>query len=393
MGDAAKLDLTAEKSGDTVAISSFTMKSSDIDARGNAKIAPGMTGIQSVRINKLRLGETNLDNLDYDAIPGGFKLNANGLVADVTHWTEDDPQNPKEPTFSFQNFPALSLKANVERVITRKQNDQRLNKVKAEVDCNQDMCKFANVSGATSDDKPFSLRILHNPKGVRQLSINADSAGAFLRAMNIIDGMDGGVLTVTGNYDDSTRDSVLAGKVLITKHTVKDVPVLAKLLSLASLSGIIDALQGNGIQFDKLHAPYTLSKDVMTLKNAKSYGSAMGLTAEGTITFPKRTMNIEGTVVPSYTLNNVFGRVSFFGRILTGGEGQGIFAARYSIKGTNANPDVMVNPLSFLTPGFLRGLFDIFDSSGEATTDDTGDAESERKTPPVSDKPQYPNHP
>jgi hypothetical protein len=386
-GESAKLDLTTQKKDGGVTIPSFVLQGFNADVRGNAKIAPDMSGIQSVRTTKLRLGETNLDSLYYEVIPGGFKLDAKGLVADVTHWMEDKPGVKVEPTFSFQHFPALSLKAEIERVITRK--DQRLNDVKAEIECTLALCKFANVSGTTDDGKPFSMRILRNPKATRQLSINADSAGAFLRAMNILDGMEGGALTVTGNYDDTTADSVLTGKAMITKHTVKGVPVLAKLLSLASLTGIINALQGNGINFDKLHAPYTLTKDVITLKNAKSYGSSMGLTAEGTITFPARTMNIEGTVVPSYTLNNVFGRVPFFGRILTGGEGQGIFAARYSIKGTNAEPDVMVNPLSFLTPGFLRGLFDILDTGDE----NAAAATTVEKPAAQTDKPKYPNRP
>jgi len=82
---------------------------------------------------------------------------------------------------------------------------------------------------------------------------------------------------------------------------------------------------------------------------------------EGTITFPKRALNLQGTIIPSYTLNNVVGKVPLVGTMLTGGEGQGIFAARYSVEGSDAAPEVSVNPLSILTPGFLRGVFDIFD--------------------------------
>ena len=40
-----------------------------------------------------------------------------------------------------------------------------------------------------------------------------------------------------------------------------------------------------------------------------------------------------------------------------GGEGQGLFAANYRAAGSAADPKVSVNPLSALTPGFLRRLF------------------------------------
>jgi hypothetical protein len=35
----------------------------------------------------------------------------------------------------------------------------------------------------------------------------------------------------------------------------------------------------------------------------------------------------------------------------------------YSLRGKFADPGVTVNPLSAVTPGFLRGIFDIFDGA------------------------------
>jgi hypothetical protein len=107
--------------------------------------------------------------------------------------------------------------------------------------------------------------------------------------------------------------------------------------------------------------PFTLKDDAVTIEEAKTIGAARGLTASGTITFPKNRLDINGTVVPSYTLNTVVDKVPLLGSILTGGKGEGVFAARYSVKGSQQDRDVSVNPLSMLTPGFLRGLFDILD--------------------------------
>jgi hypothetical protein len=46
--------------------------------------------------------------------------------------------------------------------------------------------------------------------------------------------------------------------------------------------------------------------------------------------------------------------------VLTGGEGQGLFAASFRLTGSNDEPTVSVNPLAALTPGVLRKLFDPF---------------------------------
>jgi len=41
-----------------------------------------------------------------------------------------------------------------------------------------------------------------------------------------------------------------------------------------------------------------------------------------------------------------------------------MFAVTYHATGPLEQPEIAVNPLAALTPGFLRGVFDLFDSSG-----------------------------
>jgi hypothetical protein len=65
---------------------------------------------------------------------------------------------------------------------------------------------------------------------------------------------------------------------------------------------------------------------------------------------------MQGTIVPAYALNSIIGNIPLIGSLLLGGEGQGLFAANYRATGSAADPQVSVNPLSALTPGFLRRL-------------------------------------
>jgi hypothetical protein len=63
---------------------------------------------------------------------------------------------------------------------------------------------------------------------------------------------------------------------------------------------------------------------------------------------------------------------------LTGGEGEGLLAVTYHMTGDLGDPEVSVNPLSALAPGFLRGLFIGTGGSGE---DDQPRALPERSEP------------
>jgi uncharacterized protein YhdP len=296
-------------------------------------------------------------------IEGGLRLEARGKSADVSYWLGGEGDN-KDATFSFKDFPALQLKVDIAHMLMGK--GREVMDFKGEITCDVKRCGYANLDGKTTDGKGFNLRIMRNPKGTRQFSMRAESAGAFLKAFHVFDGIDGGDLSITGNYDDANSSaSVLKGRLDMGEYIIHDAPVLAKMLSLASLTGFFDTLQGKGIHFVKFRAPFTLAGNVITIDHARTYGDAIGLTIEGTITYPQKTLDLKGTIVPSYTLNSVFGKIPLVGAILTGGEGKGIFAASYKVKGSTNDPQVSVNPLSILAPGFLRGFFEGFDSKKE----------------------------
>ena len=55
------------------------------------------------------------------------------------------------------------------------------------------------------------------------------------------------------------------------------------------------------------------------------------------------------------------GRIPVIGGLFSAERGGGLVAVNYGYRGPLANPTVAVNPLSALTPGFLRGLFKMFD--------------------------------
>ena len=136
-----------------------------------------------------------------------------------------------------------------------------------------------------------------------------------------------------------------------------DTPVLARLLTVASFTGLSDTLSGNGIRFDRLKGDFKLTDGVAETKLLRAYGPGLGITSQGSIDFDRAEIDLEGTIVPAYSVNQVLQKIPLVGVLLTGGEGEGLFAVLYSTSGSLTDPEVSVNPLSLLTPGFLRSVF------------------------------------
>lgn len=347
-GQPASLSLAARKDAGAVYLSDIAFRGNEAEAAGEAELNDALTGVKSLSLSRVRWGRNDLA-LHYEAIPGGHRVEAKGASADVTPWMKNGSSD-----FSFEHFPTLELDVDLARFYMKK--DHPADALTGSVRCNQDICSSADIRG-TAGGKPFSFKIAQSSAGVRRLEARAENAGAFLKVFDLYDTMSGGTLALNGVFDGDA----LAGKLTVSEFTIENAPTLAKLLTLSSLPSLVDTMQGKGIAFRKLNAPFALKDDVITLRDAKAYGSAIGITADGTLTFPGEIVSLKGTLVPSYTLNTVLGNVPLLGDLITGG-GEGVIAARYTMTGAGDKTDVSVNPLSLLTPGFLRGLFDVFEA-------------------------------
>lgn len=357
-GIPAMLNADTVKDGERQHVRSLNYVSQNEVARGTAVLSADFSDIESVTLDELRHGQSNAA-LTYAPIDGGWSLKAEGEGLDVSPWMDAD-----SGTFAFSKIPALDIDLKVKRLILGQ--NREVSNVNARILCNKTLCEEANVKG-TAGSGEFTYHLTRPSASVRELSASAADMGAFLRALDMHDNIYEGSMKLSGRFDDANPVHPLKGRLTAAGYVVKGAPVLAKLLTLVSPTGLLDTLQGNGIMFKKLDAPFTLAKDVITLEEAKTSGAALGLTAEGTITFPGQVMDVKGTVVPSYTLNSMAGNIPIVGKVLTGEEGGGVFAARYSVKGKGDEAEVTVNPLSMLTPGFLRGVFDVFDSEEDKT--------------------------
>ena len=69
-------------------------------------------------------------------------------------------------------------------------------------------------------------------------------------------------------------------------------------------------------------------------------------------------VDVEGLIAPAYSLSRLIDVVPVIGELLTGGEGEGLLATSVAVSGSLENPEIRVNPLTALAPGFLRDILD-----------------------------------
>ena len=135
-------------------------------------------------------------------------------------------------------------------------------------------------------------------------------------------------------------------------------PFLARLFSAGSLIGFGNLLQGGGIEVDHLKVPFSANNGVLAIHTARATGPAIGISAEGYIDRPKNEIALKGTLVPLFGLNSVLGYIPLVGNLLISRPGEGIIGMTYSVTGNADEPKVSVNPLSLVTPGFFRQIFE-----------------------------------
>jgi hypothetical protein len=198
--------------------------------------------------------------------------------------------------------------------------------------------------------------------------------GAALRALGKFDTIHGGRVAIVGTSAGPVPNAPLDARIEARDYVLVDAPAMVRLLTVASLTGINDSMKGDGIRFSRLIGAFTLTDGIMETELIRAFGPALGLTARGKIDFDEFLVDLEGTAVPAYSVNRVLNLIPLLGPILTGREGEGIFAVTYRMTGDLDDPDVDVNALSALAPGFLRALF----SGGGGDGDDIPRALPER---------------
>ncbi len=113
------------------------------------------------------------------------------------------------------------------------------------------------------------------------------------------------------------------------------------------------------IPFNILRVPFAIGQGQFWLGDSRLEGPVFSATGKGTIDFKTKRLHISGTFTPVAELNQIFRDIPLFGDIMTGPKGEGMFALNFALQGGLETPQITVNPLSGVAPGFTREFFSI----------------------------------
>lgn len=212
---------------------------------------------------------------------------------------------------------------------------------------------------------PQSLTFRYGPLdgGSYPLLARISDTGGLLRALDAVDGIKGGYCEITGRSDGAAPGTPMRATVSCQRVTDTEASPMGKILNALSISGIRQALAGEGITFDRAEGDIVWHDDTVTIVSGEAYNSALGVTLEGRLTFDPHAVDGRGTVIPAYTINRLIGRIPLIGGLLN--EGEGFFAGHFRVTGTLSDPDITARPIKSITPSILIRFKNLFTTPGE----------------------------
>jgi AsmA-like C-terminal region/Protein of unknown function len=329
-------------------IRKIEIKAAGLDGKFAVALTPGAGRLDRVDIHHLIVGGDNLTGFVTRRREGGWYADLRGPTLDLSHWIKNLDTDGSPP-----NSPPLQIDARLGRVILGPRREVRdfaaqLLRVGAD-------WRSARIEARLANGHRLSLSS-GNEAGKTSLSFRSDDLGSTLSLFDITNNIVGGRITITGEVAETAGKQAVTGRIEGEGYNLVRAPALAQILALPSFSGAGSMLAGAGIPFSTLRGDFAYSDNHLRVENLLAYGEAIGVTANGVVDLSRDRLDLQGTLVPAYALNSILGNIPIIGSLLLGGEGQGLFGANYQVTGSAADPQVSVNPLSALAPGFLRRL-------------------------------------
>ena len=185
--------------------------------------------------------------------------------------------------------------------------------------------------------------------GQKVTTFYSDQAKPFVKKYKFVKGFEGGKI----DFYSVKENKVSKSQLKIFEFSLKELPALTKILTLASLQGIADILSGEGVGFDELEMNFTNKKNLMEIDEIYAIGPAISILMEGYVE-KNKIISLRGTLVPATTINKFVGSIPILGDILVGKKtGEGVFGVSFKLKGPPKNIKTTVNPIKTLTPRFI----------------------------------------
>ena len=287
--------------------------------------------------NSKKINEIEMDykNKNYKII--GKSLDASKIIDNIIN-----SENEKSIFYD------LSSKINISIEKFYIDNENYLNNLNSKIEYKKNKINNLNLEGEFNKNQKLIFRIFH--KGlIKNTFLYSDFAKPLVKRYKFIKGFEEGTLELVSTKINDKSTSNLK----ITDFKLKEMPVLTKLLTLASLQGIADILTGEGIRFNDFEMSFQNENKKTIIEDLYAIGPAISIMMNGYVQ-KNELVSLKGTLVPATTINKFISTIPVLGEILVGNKtGEGVFGVSFKIKGSPKKLKTSVNPIKTLTPRFI----------------------------------------
>ena len=310
-----------------------------LDLNKNLKVIDIENFNFSYKNNKKILNNLNLKKDKSNFIIEGQSFDASRMINNIM---DSDEENS-----SF--FDNLNSKINIKIKKTYIDEINYMNNLYGDVNYDNNKISNLNLEANFPNKKKINLSIETQKDSEIITRLISSYPKPLVKRYDFIKGFEEGYLEFNSSKKKGVSNSVL----VIDNFKVKEVPIFAKLLSLASLTGMADLLTGEGIRFTDFEMHFSNQKDLTTIQEMYAIGPAVSILMDGYIE-NKKIVSLRGTLVPATTINRTIASIPLLGKILIGDKvGEGIFGVSFKIKGPPKDLKTTVNPIKSLTPRFI----------------------------------------
>ena len=333
---------------ESVRIDTLTLDDLSISLKGEAEFAPDGQ-IRSITLPQLRVSSGDKVSAAIERTASGYHVTIQGDQLDGRALMRNLTAPAGGGAASGQD---LDVDLKLGTIIGF--NNETMKAADLHVEIRSGFVKDLRLDGQIAR-QPIFAQAARNDNNAPVIVIQSADGGALLRFLDIYKRMNAGTLS----FQFSTGGPPIEGQLTIRRFAILDEAALATLNAQPGIpSGRAIITDPKNVSFNRLNAPFTIAQGKISVRDGVISGPALGGTVEGMIDYAHGTIDLKGTVVPAYLINNLFNKLPIIGQLL-GGENEGVFSVNYRASGALASPQVTFNPLSAVAPGFLRRLFEV----------------------------------
>ena len=342
-------------------IDTIEFKSQDIYILGKTSIdTDKATTSPSITLEKIYYGKDTKLQAEISKKDGAFQIQLAGDTLNIQDFTK---RNTPDEEYHSQTF----FKAINDDIIPQTNNAKFLSSSKKTISNIKYNIKniiftpeitLNNLSGVVQIDynKRFSGNVIfnkleqsiqiqfNNNQAKDTIEITSDDTGEILYASGITRKKSAaGPLTALLTYNDEREDVDMSLDLRLKDVTFVDAPEVIKFISLISLFGLFDKLQGGDLFFHDIVIEGSLRNKLISLQGYFE-GASFGITTSGEYDFDSRYISLSGDISPFFTINGIPGWESLR-KLLTGySHGAGLLRFPYTISGTLGEVEIYTRP-------------------------------------------------